>query len=227
MNKNNDLDKFKELINKDVAMMNNLDGTKIAILNTVSKKPRYSQDEDFVDCEVIETEDPTSQRIKEQVETINGSAELSNTFNQLFDDMNKKYGLNIKFDAGSFNQSLLNIIDPKAKAAMELYLSESYGRFRVILYSQFLNAIAQLSSQVLDPAYLLSDSISYPDKLEIMERLFNFVNQLNEIYDQVNIDNADLKLGTMSEDSDSDQFDIDNSDVKAIMKEYVKKHREK
>lgn len=214
-----ELDKFKDLINKDVAMMNKLEDTKATVVKTLEKQ---LDDSDFVDCEVIE-EDPTHEKIKNQIDAINNSSELSDTFNQLFDDMNKKYGLNIKF--GTLNQSLLNVIDPRAKKAMELYLSETYGRFRVAFYTQVLTAIAQLSAQVFDPEYLTSSSISYPDKLETMERLFGFVNQVNEIYDQVNIDNADMKLDIMKEDKD-EQFDMSNKDIKNIMADYVKKSRE-
>jgi len=142
---------------------------------------------------------------------------VANMFNNLFSELNNKYGLGIKFDFNSFSNSIQYIIEPVKKRAMEYYLSEAYGRFRVILYQQYLQAIALLSSQILNPQYILSDSMTYADKLDIMKQLYEFMRTMNDIYKEVNVPDTDLKLEKLSEDSNSVQTDIDDPKVRDFM----------
>lgn len=148
--------------------------------------------------------------------------QVANMFNNLFAELNQKYGLNVQFDFDSFSNSIQYIIQPQNKKAMEMYLSEAYGRFRVVLYQRYLQAIALLSSQILDPAYILSDSMTYADKLEIMKQLYEFMKTMNEIYEQVNIPDTELKLEKISEDSHSQQYDINDPRASEFLGELFK-----
>lgn len=132
------------------------------------------------------------------------ASQVSEMFQNLFNDLNEKYGLEVKIDSNSFSKSLEYIIQPKNKKALELYLSEAYGRVRVVLYTRYLNAITLLSEQILNPQYLLSESMSYESKLIIVKQLYEFMNSLNEIYEKVNVSDVDLKLGKLSEEVESD-----------------------
>jgi small-conductance mechanosensitive channel len=60
------------------------------------------------------------------------SDQVSEMFSKLFNDLNQKYGLDVQLDFNSFSKSLNYIIQPKNKKALELYLSEAYGRFREV-----------------------------------------------------------------------------------------------
>jgi hypothetical protein len=144
------------------------------------------------------------------------SDQVSEMFSKLFNDLNQKYGLDVQLDFNSFSKSLNYIIQPKNKKALELYLSEAYGRFRVVLYSQYLNAISLLSAQILNPDYILSDSLSYGDKLLIMKQLYEFMQSLNDIYKEVNINDTDQKLTQLADDN-KHQTDIDDPDVRNFL----------
>lgn len=201
-----DSKRYKDLLNQD-------------------SSPKYTPYEDITDEErILETSTFTGlppsafQAVKDAQDHLKANEEdkrkVSEMFGNLFTDLNQKYGLNVRFDLDSFSNSLTYIIEPRNKRAMELYLSEAYGRFRVILYQQYLQAIALLSSQILNPSYILSDSMTYADKLEIMKQLYEFMNTMNDIYEKVNIPDTELKLEKLSDDINDHSYNID--DPKAL-----------
>jgi hypothetical protein len=119
-------------------------------------------------------------------------------------------------DFDSFTNNLNFMIEPKNKRAVEYYLSEAYGSFRVALYGQFLNAIALISAQILDPSYILSESMTYTDKLDTMERLFGFMKTMNEIYAEVNIPDTEMKLEKLTEES-RPRYDLNDPEIRKFM----------
>lgn len=152
---------------------------------------------------------------------------VADMFGKLFTDLNHKYGLEIRFDYNSLSKSLEYIISPTNKRALELYLSEAYSRFRVVLYQQYLQAIAALSAQILDPDYLLSESMSYDAKLATMEKLFNFIQSMNQIYEQVNVPDTGLKLEKLSEDQNGTvQIKLNDPNVRKFLEGFSKEIKE-
>lgn len=140
------------------------------------------------------------QKAKEQAALDRANQQqMADMFEKLFADLNDKYGLDVRLDFNSFSKSIEYIIEPTKKKAMEMYLSEAFGRFRVVLYSKYLQAISILSSQILNPDYLLSDSMTYDAKLQTMKQLYEFMQTMNEIYEQVNIPDSEMKLEKISE----------------------------
>jgi len=150
--------------------------------------------------------------------TKSNQKQVTDMFTKLFDDLNKKYGLDVHFDYDSLTNSMNYIIEPKNKRALELYLSEAYGRFRVALYTQYLQAIALLSSQILNPEYILSDSMTYDAKLEVVSKLYTFMQTMNEIYEQVNIPDTDMKLGKISE-SDNKIVNLADPNIRKFLED--------
>lgn len=140
-------------------------------------------------------------KTSEELVTVETKLEVKKTFNNLYRDLNEKYNLNLRMDSESFSELMQNISDPKMNKALQLYTSELFGRFRSIIYNKYLQALAALSNQILDPEFILSESISYDDKLSIMERLFKFMTSIEQIYSTVNIENSDMKLSHLSDDA--------------------------
>lgn len=195
-----DTDKFKRLLEKD------------------SINSRRSESAEYIECEEV----PKSTEELLDRSTVNGlppsifkaaqeaqkklnldkekREQVAQAFNSLFDDLNKKYGLNVRMDFDSFNNTLGYIIEPTNKRAMEYYLSEAYGRFRVAIYSMYLQSIAMLSAQILNPAYILSESMTYGEKLDTMAKLYEFLHQIEEIYEKVNIPDTEVKLEKLTSD---------------------------
>jgi hypothetical protein len=154
----------------------------------------------------------------------NSKLEVKKSFNQLYKALNEKYGLNLSTDSSSFSDMLSSIVDPKMKQALQLYISESYDRFRVMIYNNYLNAIAALSQQILDPSYILSESISYSDKLKLMKDLFMMLQQIETIYQAVSIKDADTKLAHLS-DTDMNNSNINDKETRELLKQLLNKDK--
>lgn len=155
---------------------------------------------------------------KSEIEKQN-QKQVASAFEKLFEDLNQKYGLDIKLDYDSFSDSLRYIIDPTNKKALELYISEAYGRYRVILYMQYLQAISMLSAQILNPDYILSDSLTYEAKLQTMKQLYEFMQTMNEIYEQVNVPDTELKLEKLAETKNQFKTNLDDPVIRDYLEQ--------
>jgi hypothetical protein len=206
-----DTSKFRQLLDKDSP--SNIQDAEII-------------SEDVLSGNTIDGLPPSVfQNLKSQADKLQMDPEkkgqVAKVFNQLFSDLNQKYGLNVSMDFDSFTNNLNYMIEPNNKRAAEYYLSYAYGSFRVALYGQFLNAIALLSAQILDPSYILSDSMTYEDKMNMVERLFQFMEIMNTIYEKVNIKDTNVKLEKMSSDKKT-KYDLNDPEVRSLMESMFK-----
>lgn len=142
--------------------------------------------------------------------------DAAKTFRQLFDDLNHTYGLDIKFSFDSFTRNLSYMISPKNLKAAECYLSESYSRIRVTLYLMYMNAVTVISSKLLDPKFLTSNSMPYSDMLIMMRELFTYMQSLDEIYERIKVKDSDVRLRKIAEETEEDN-QMNNDDVRDFL----------
>jgi len=119
-------------------------------------------------------------------------------FVNLFNDLNAKYGLDIKFSIDSFKQSIEYIIEPSNQKAFDLYVSEAYSRVRSSSYMKMLQAVVILTDQLFDPKFLLSESMTYEAKFKVLNDLFDMMTKIEDIYETIKIKDADIKLKQIS-----------------------------
>lgn len=209
-----DTQRYKDLINKD---------SNYEFIDAEEVK----DDENLISKSTVKGLPPSAfKAAQDAVNKLNANKEVkekvATTFNKLFDDLNQKYGLSVKMNFDQYTNDLTYMIEPTNKKVAELYLSEAYGIFRVVLYNKFLQAIALLSSQILDPSYLLSESMTYSDKLDVMERLYQFMVMMNEIYKEVNIPNTPQKLEKVNETTGS-KVSLNDPEVRKFMDQLFNK----
>lgn len=208
----NDTARYKKLLNDDSPTLESM---------KKDDNVEYADAEEILSSHTVKGLSPeifqeTQKKIDDLKINKEQKQEVVKMFNTLFDDLNKKYNLDLHVDFDSFCGSLTSIIDPVKNRVMEMYLSEAYGRFRTIIYLKYLQAITLLSNQILDPKYLLSESMTYEQKLDILEKLYEFMDRMNSIYEKVHIDSVDLKLEKVSEDS-RPTYDLNSSEVQDFM----------
>jgi hypothetical protein len=92
-------------------------------------------------------------------------------FNELFDNLNTKFGLDIKLDT---NFSEANTLFENKKD-LEKGINESFDKLRVSLRESYLKCIIVLTEKILDPKYILSDDLSYSEKFEIISKLYESI----------------------------------------------------
>jgi hypothetical protein len=64
---------------------------------------------------------------------------------------------------------------------------------------KMLQAVVLLVDQLLDPKYLVSDSMTYEAKFKMLDDLFNMMTKIEVIYDTIKIKDADVKLRQISQ----------------------------
>lgn len=209
-----DTSKYRELLNKDAG----------------TEGFEYMTADEILDKHTTKGIPPDIFKLaQQQVNKIKNNEELKQqvgqVFNQLFQDLNSKYGLNVQFDVDSFTSTISYMIEPRNKKAMEYYLSEAYSRFRVAMYQQFLTAIALLATQILDPRYILSESMTYDQKLDTMERLFNFMETIENVYEKVNVPDTEVKLEKLGSDQRK-THNIDTPEVRSYLENLFNRVKE-
>jgi len=208
-----DTDKFKNLLNRDTSK------------GLVEEAQVVESDEVLSKGTVQGLPPAVFKAVKDQSNRIqideNKKKQVAEVFNKLFADLNQKYGLSVTLDFNSFTNNLDYLIEPKNKKAAEYYLSEAYGMYRIALYQQYLQAISLLSSQILDPSYILSESMTYDQKLDTLERLYGFMSTMNDIYEKVNIPDTSMKLEKLSEDQ-RPNYRLDDPNIKKFMEDTFK-----
>lgn len=168
------------------------------------------------DAQVI-IHDATAITTRDKIEK---SKEVSAALNRVFTEYNQKYGLSLKFDFNSLSQSLLYITDKKNFRTLELFVSETFGRFRALIMVKVLQSIAIIADDILDPKKLLSNEVEYTDKFLVVEKLLTYVDMIEKLYDQVKIVGADTELAKLTtQDEGSDNLGVGMSD--AEMKQFL------
>lgn len=111
-------------------------------------------------------------------------------FNELFDNLNTKFGLDIKLDT---NFSEANTLFENKKD-LEKGINESFDKLRVSLRESYLKCIIVLTEKILDPKYILSDDLSYSEKFEIISKLYESIGSLDSNVEDLNEESAIQKL---------------------------------
>jgi hypothetical protein len=198
-----DIKYYSDLIKKDENRVA-IDNAKIEVDSDSIKEILDKNTFSGIPDGLIKGKDKLAKRVEQQKLGKNKAADqVAQMFVELSDDLNREYKLDIKFDLDSFSKSLGYIISPRNKQALDLFLSEAYSRFRTVLFLMYLNSISTLSAQILDPDFLLSESMSLSDKLITMKLLYEFMISLNEINEYINIPDAALKLQKLKEEQGS------------------------
>lgn len=166
------------------------------------------------DAQVI-IHDATSITTRDKIEK---SKEVSAALNRVFTEYNSKYGLSLKFDFTSLSQSLLYITDKKNFRTLELFVSETFGRFRALIMVKVLQSIAILADDILDPKRLLSNEVEYTDKFLVVEKLLTYVDMIEKLYAQVKIVGADTELAKLKDETEGvSEAGMTNEEMKKFL----------
>ena len=195
-----DTDKYKKFLQKDVSI--DKYGGEVVDVEVLD-----DGEEDKVNKNIPVLPSPKDfkkiQELQKEVSPqIDGNLKLQvkKAFTSLVESLNSKYNLKVTLDFDSFTNSITNLTSSINEKAAEYYLSIAYGKFRVVMYQQYLQAISLLSAQILSPQYLLSESMTYMDKMDMMLKLHELMAKMNEIYDQVHIMDTEMKLEKLVEE---------------------------
>lgn len=112
----------------------------------------------------------------------------------MYQEYNERYGIQVKIDIESITANFKSIMDPRNRDIFEIYLSEAYGRFRLVFFQKALVAIADLMEQVTNPAKLRDQDTPDEHKYGMMSQLFDLMERADSVYQKLRIDDVEVKL---------------------------------
>lgn len=142
------------------------------------------------------------------------------SFKDMIDSFNQKYNLNVKINWASLTETLSFIADAGNKRQVELYLSELFGRFRLVMYLKLIKAVTILGEQIFDTKALLNTSYSMEDKYLMMEKMFLYMKNMEEINATININASDIQLQRIKDTTTAKIEDQDTEQVKKFLEQF-------
>ena len=131
--------------------------------------------------------------------------EMSNALNSVISSYNKDYGMNIQIDFSNLSRTLVNVSDPETRKVLELYVSEIYRSMRPIMLLHLINKLVLAIDYATQPERMFdSNSFTPADTFLIVEKLMQYIDQLNVIYQTTAVKDSDQVLKKLAENKNND-----------------------
>lgn len=133
--------------------------------------------------------------------------ELKNSLNTVFTKFNEKYGTDLNIDFDNLSNTLVNISMPDKRQILELYVSEVFRSMRPILLLHIMERLVLAVDYALDPTRLFDpNQFSATDSILIVEKLLQYVQDLNCMIKEVEIPDSDKILRKLADEKNDVNF---------------------
>lgn len=150
--------------------------------------------------------------------------EMENSLNQVLSNYNKEYGLNLHLNLQDLSQSLVLVSDDKSRRILELYVSKLYKSIKPILYLHLIQKLSLTIDWVLDPQRLFgNEGLSSADYFIVVEKLIQYIDQLSQLKNEIEISGDSLELKKIAEDETD--IDLGDPDSQKTIDEFMKLFR--
>ena len=139
--------------------------------------------------------------------------ELNLALNDVFTRYNKEYGTNLQIDFSSLSRTLVNVSDPKSRRTLELYLSEVFQSVRPVLILTMISKLSLAIDYILDPERMFGGELQLTDIWVSVEKILQFVQQLEDMKDQILIERADLEVKKLGDGESLSGNELENNEV--------------
>lgn len=138
--------------------------------------------------------------------------EMNLALNNVFSEYNKQYGTDLQIDFSSLSNTLVNCADPQKRKTLELYVSEVVKSTRVVLLLHLISKLSLALDYILQPERMFDQSqLSLPDMFLVVEKLQQYIVNLNDIVDSSTVKDSDSLLKKMAEDRNDSSLDSEES----------------
>lgn len=147
--------------------------------------------------------------------------ELTHKLNEVFSSYNKEYNIDLHVDFGSLSNTLVNVADPKSRHILELYVSEVFQSIRPILILNMISKLCLIVDHALDLKNVMDSSqMSIQDTFIVIEKIMQYIDQLESLRDSVVIKGSDLELRKISEEVGNSELQSEES--KQVVADFMK-----
>lgn len=115
---------------------------------------------------------------------------------------NKEFGLDLHIDFGSLSRTLVAISDTKKQETLQLYVSKIFRGIRPLILLQMISKLTLALDVLLAPENLLNkNELSLTDLFIATSQILDYIQKLEEMKDSILIDQEDLNLKKIAQDS--------------------------
>lgn len=140
----------------------------------------------------------------------------------------ERWGLDIKFDVHNIKNNFLQIIDDRDQQIFEILLSKGFSKFKVLFCQRAILTIDTLMKQVSSPEVLEDRTLSLEYKYGMMEKLLALMQNVNQLYAEIKVENPDLKLRNLANRTTQELKSIqEDPDTVDLMKKLSEKSLKK
>lgn len=137
---------------------------------------------------------------------------------------NQEYGTDLQIDFSNLSKTLVDVADPKSRRVLELYASEVFKTIKPILQLHLISKLTQAMDYVLQPERMFDQSqLSVPDLFLVIEKLQEYIINLNEIISQSTVKDSDQILKKIADESQSSG--VDSKETERILSNFLDSYR--
>ncbi len=137
--------------------------------------------------------------------------EISLALNKVFSQYNSEYGLNLEVSFDSLSQTLVDVADEKKRRILQLYLSQTFDAIRPILIMHLIQRLALAIDYITAPERLFGPEMSSQDIFIVVEKLMQYIDQLNQMKGDIEIEGAGAELRKIAADMRDDSINSDEN----------------
>ena len=138
--------------------------------------------------------------------------EISLALNKVFSQYNSEYGLNLEVSFDSLSQTLVDVADEKKRRILQLYLSQTFDAIRPILIMHLIQRLTLAIDYITTPEKLFNSAeLTTADIFLVIEKLMQYIDQLNQMKNDIEIEGADAELRKIAADMRADSRNSDEN----------------
>lgn len=150
--------------------------------------------------------------------------EMESSLNQVLSNYNKEFGLDLHLNLADLSKSLVLVSDDKNRRILELYLSKIYKSIKPILYLHLIQKLSLTIDYVLDPQRLFgNEGLSSADYFIVVEKLIQYIDQLSQLRDEIEISGDSLELKKIAEEDTG--VDLSDAESQRTVEEFMQLFR--
>ena len=137
--------------------------------------------------------------------------EINSALSNIITDYNIEYGTDLHIDFSNISRTLINVSNPETRKSLELVVSEIFKSVRPILLLQIISRLQLAIDYVLAPERMFSKDFSSADLFLVIEKLMQYIEQLNSLMETTTIENSDQILKKLAEQKNSTSFESEET----------------
>ena len=149
--------------------------------------------------------------------------QMNLALSDIFSKYNKEYGLDLHVDFNSLTKTLVACSDERSQKVLQIYVSKLFRSIRPLILINMISKLTLALDVLLSPDKLLNpNELSLTDLFLATDQILNYIEKLENMKDEILIDQEDLNLKQIAEESNLEYSEADEKMVNDFVKLFKK-----